>query len=322
MKQAIHTLLESYTTDFEIKHQLHDVPPHFVYEIEFEGRRAVCKVSRGPRGCAAIEGRVLRYVSEETSIPVPEVLTVGKEGFVVTYEENAPTVPDEGDGRLTKEWLRAAGRALGRLHKESTFDRPGLLVVDGDPQNPDAGLRVDATSQATWSDALDDLFSVYQESVRETGYAEVVAEARTFLASYSDRFDIVADNDPALLHGWFTPEHVAVADEEATCVIDFEHALVGSGEWDYWRTAVPLFLGDGWEQPPDAEDHFRAGYESIRSFSDGFKERAAAYRAFVTVSYLDSLQTQRGIDEKTREQADFLREHISDTLESLRKTWG
>lgn len=321
MDERIETALAERGRAIEVRGTLHDVPPHEVYEVEFEGHRAVCKVSVASRGSAGVEGRVLRYVGRETSIPVPDVLDVGEDWFVVEYREDAPgDVPDD-EKRLTEGWLRAAGRTLARLHEEATFDRPGLLAVDGDPDAPSSGLRVDATPDATWAGALDDQLAVYERAVAGTGYAGAIAEARTFLREHAGRFETLADRDAALLHGWFTPDHVSVAGAEPTCVIDFEHALSGSPEWDYWRTAVPLFVGNGWEKPDDAESTFRAAYESVRPLPDGFEARADAYVAFVAASHLDSLVTQRGIGDGTREIAAFLAEHLEDRLASCRERW-
>lgn len=316
MSTAVERFLRTHTDDVSIGEQLHDVPPHVVYEVTFEGKRAVCKVSTEPRGDAGVEGRVQRYVGRETTVPVPEILAVGADGYVAAFDEDAPREDDYGDGVLTEAWLRAAGRTLARLHEEATFDRPGLLAVDGDPGDPAAGLRVDSPPVAAWSDALDALLAVYENAVRGTGYAPAVAEARSFVAEFGDRFD--AHGEAALLHGWFTPEHVAVRDGDPRCVIDFEHALVGSPLWDYWRTAVPLFLGGGWERPDDAAATFRDAYESVRPLPPGLDACQDAYVALVSASYLDSLATQRGIDEDTRERADAIGSHVREHLDAAR----
>ncbi|WP_290818468.1 phosphotransferase family protein [Halovivax sp.] len=321
MNERILAAIEARGRDLEVLRTLHDVPPHEVYEIEFDGRRAVCKVSVAPRGSAGVEGRALRRVGRETSIPVPDVLDVGEDWFVAAYREEAPgDVPDD-EKRLREGWLRAAGRTLARLHEEATFDRPGLLAVDGDPTDSASGLRVEAAVDATWPDALDDQLAVYERSVAGTGYANAVAGAREFLRAHADRFDVLEEGSAPLLHGWFTPDHVAVADGEPTCVIDFEHALAGSPEWDYWRTAVPLFVGGNWKQPDDAEAQFRSAYESVRPLPDGFDDRGESYRAFVAASHFDSLATQRGIHEETREIAEFLVEYVDETLDSCRDRW-
>lgn len=154
-----------------------------------------------------------------------------------------------------------------------------------------------------------------------TGYEGIVDEARAFADEYADRFDH-RTGEPVVLHGWFTPDHVAVADGEATCVVDFEHSLVGNAEWDYWRTAVPLFVNNAWERPADAEASFRTGYESVRPLPDSLKDRAVAYRALVTASYLDSLHAQRGIGDESREFADWLAAYSTDAFDALRTEWN
>jgi fructosamine-3-kinase len=328
--EPIEAFLATLDADTVVGDRLRAMPPHLVHEVRFDGRRAVCKVSTGPRGRAGVEGRVLRLLDRTTDVPVPEPLAVGDDGFVVAWHDDVPA-PDAGEERrLPDGWLRAAGRGLARLHAETTTDRAGLLAVG--PPDPDRGralddagtdppLWLDAAPGTPWSEALDAQLAVYEDAVTGTGFADVVADARTFLATHADRFDGVAA--PSLCHGWWTPEHVAVRDDAVARVVDFEHALVGSPEWDYWRTAVPLFVaGDGQTTPDDAATRFRAGYESIRSLPNGFDERGAAYRAFVSVSYLDSLHAQRGIDAATRDRAAFLRDHATTTFDRLRESWG
>ncbi|USZ71697.1 phosphotransferase family protein [Natronosalvus halobius] len=314
-------LLESTATDYQVLDEIHAVAPHVVYEVSVDGRRAVVKVDRGPRANAAVEGRVLRYVSRETDVPVPKVIAVGAGGFVAAYRDDAPEDPP-ATRRLEREWLRVAGRSLARLHEEATFDRPGLLTTDGDPADPNVGLEVDSPADATWSDALDDLLGVYEDALSNTEYVGVVADARAFLARHASRFDDADRRQSSLLHGWFTPEHVSVRGADPSCVIDFEHALVGDGEWDYWRAAIPLFHGPQWKGAEDAEAVFRDGYESVRPLSNGFEARAPAYCAFVAASHLDSLSTQRGIDEGTREMATFLETEITETLSELERRFA
>ena len=325
MGDAIESVVDGRAGDLEVLGRLHDVPPHEVYEVSVDGRRAVCKISVESRGSAGVEGRVCRYVGRETAIPVPEVLDVGENWFLMAYRDDAPQEPADDERRLEPTWLRTAGRTLARLHAEARFDRPGLFATAGDPTDAESELRVDAPADATWPDALDDLLGLYESTVADRttdkAYARAIADAREFLAAHAARF-VNVDDRPSLLHGWFTPEHVGVADGEPTCVIDFEHALVGSPAWDYWRLAVVLFQSSNWEAPDDAESQFRRSYESVRPLPDGFEERADAYRAFVAASHLDSLVTQRGIDDETRELATFLTEYIQDRLDDCRDRWS
>lgn len=314
----VRACLESFTTDHDIVRQLHDVAPHAVYEVRVDGRRAICKVTRDARGGAPLEGRVLAHVGRETNLPVPEVYWVDECGFVAEYLETTPPDPLP-ENRLTRAWLEGAGRTLARLHNEVTFDRAGLLAVDGDVTDPTTSIAVDAPTDATWGDALDALLRLYGSSLEGTRYTTVIDEAREFCARHADRFDGLEAR--SLLHGWFTPEHVAIEVGEPIALIDFEHALVGTGEWDFWRTAMPLFLGPAWEGPDESQRRFREAYESVRPLEPGFDDRAEAYRALVAVSHLDSLATQRGIDDETRAIADSLEGYVRSTLADLEDDW-
>jgi len=315
----------------EVLDELHDVPPNEVHLVRVDGRRAVLKRSTDPRGDAGVEGRAGRLADRETSLGVPEVLWVGDRAHLAAFD---PEAPDPESATATDEWCRAAGRGLAELHSV-TFDRHGLLAVDGDPSDPDAGLQVDADPGATAADGLDDLLEVFRDSVADAGYAGVVDDARAFVRDHADRF---AGVEPVLVHGWFSPEHVAVGDgatgDRGTAgddgvgdgsvrsVVDFEHAMAGPAEYDVWRAAIPTF--GPWKGGPDDPEGwatFRDAYESVRPLPGGFEARADAYRTLVAVSYLDSLVTQRGI-ESNRDRADAIGEFVAEALAGLRERWG
>ena len=341
---AVSALCARHADDFRVVRLLHAVPPHCVAEVEFAGQRAVCKVSLGDRGRAGVEGRVLRYVDRETSIPVPQVLATDDTGFVAEYRTDAPRIDrsavespndeQETGSPVSTEWLRAAGRTLARLHDEATFERSGTLsaATDASPATaPDSlvvgenDLRVVSspdTSSESWPDTLDAQLAVYEAALAGTGYADVARNARSFVTAHADRLVLPDDWRPSLCHGWFSPEHVAMRDGDVTCVVDFEHALCGSPEWDYWRTVVPLFAGGGRSVPEAGRATFRRAYESVRPLPPGTDEREPAYRALLGVSYLDSLHAQRGIDETTRDRAEFFRTRARGGFDGLRAEWS
>jgi hypothetical protein len=340
-ESAVSALCGRHADDFRIRRLLHTVPPHCVAEVDFAGERAVCKVSLGERGRAGVEGRVLQYVDRETSVPVPTVLATDDAGFVAEYRADAPTTDrsaveatesEDGqsaadDDTVDAEWLCAAGRTLATLHDEATFARSGLLESqDGVSETYSESLSVGrdglrTESPGTWPAVLDAQLAVYEDALAGTGFADVAREARTFVTTHAERFALPDAWRPSLLHGWFSPEHVAVRDGKVACVVDFEHALVGSPEWDYWRTVVPLFAGDGWSVPADGRAVFREAYESVRSLPPGADDREPAYRALLAVSYLDSLHAQRGIDDSTRGRAEFFRERATEGFHELRARW-
>jgi hypothetical protein len=341
-ESAVSALCGRHADGFRIRRLLHTVPPHCVAEVDFAGERAVCKVSLGERGRAGVEGRVLQYVDRETSVPVPTVLATGDTGFVAEYRPDSPTsdrsaveATESEDGQsaadddtVDAEWLCAAGRTLATLHDEATFARSGLLEAqDGVPETDSESLSVgrdglSIESPGTWPAALDAQLTVYEDALAATGFADVAREARTFVEEYADRFALPDEWRASLLHGWFSPEHVGIREGSAACVVDFEHALFGSPEWDYWRTVVPLFSSDGWSVPDDGRAVFREAYESVRPLPPGTDDREPAYRALLAVSYLDSLHAQRCIDDATRDRAEFFRERATEAFGRLRQEWS
>jgi len=321
MHDTLHACLSNAPFEYTVERCLHEVDPHAVYEVRVDGERAICKVTVEERGNAALEGHVLRYVDETTTVPVPSVKWVGERGFVTRYRPDAPDDPIE-PAILERGWLDAAGRTLATLHREATFDCPGLCTVAGDSDDSSSGFAVNTTPNADqpWTETLESLLSVYETSLAGSQYTAVLEQAREFCRRHGDRLE-AGVTAWSLLHGWFTPEHVAVNDQAPTCVIDFEHTLVGAPEWDYWRAAIPLFVGGQWSGPDDAEAIFRQAYESVRPLPSQFDDRRLAYRGLVAVSHLDSLATQRGLSSETTAVADAIADQARTAFEEVDARW-
>ena len=290
----------SHATDYELGRELHAVRPHATHELVFEGQRAVCKLSTHPEGTAGLEGRILAAVGERTSVPVPEVLAVGDDHFVARWDDRVP----QGRPRVTERRVRAMGRGLATLHDETAdwFDSTGHLAVDDDGTLPGVELAHDA--DARWSDTLLELLDRRIRYLEDVGYGDVAHDVRDWFREHRHRVD--GAGDPVLVHGNYLADHVGVgAGEEVTAVIDFEHALVGSAEWDYVRTALPTFGTRATHDVP--ESAFREAYESIRPLPAGFDDRRPVYVTLTTVSYLRSLHLQRGNLDSTHAVARRLR---------------
>ena len=116
--------------------------------------------------------------------------------------------------------------------------------------------------------------AVLKRSTGPRGDAAVVDEVAEFVRERPDRFVAAGDDgaeaesepepEPVLVHGWFSPEHVAVRDDTVCSVVDFEHAMAGAAEYDLWRLAIPTF-GLGTEREDRAAwERFREAYESVR----------------------------------------------------------
>ena len=311
-----HDALASHTDDYAVHEQLHDVPPHEVYEVTFEGVRGVCKLDASPEGSAGLEGHILRYVGQETSIPVPQVLVTGPDHFVAAWLDGLPEGPPAPEDPA---YARRMGAGMARLHEETPFRATGLLNVD------DGNLTVQADDR--WSDTLVAFLARRREYLAgldecdldyadPPSFTDLADEAIAFVEANRDLFDYGVE--PVLCHGNFLPDHVGFDGDDLAAVIDFEHALVGAGEYDLWRSALPMFGPDSSVEDP-ARRAFREGYESVRALPDGFDDRRRAYWAINGVSYLRSLhlQDQHG-PEETRRRAVGIVENVRGTIAELR----
>jgi hypothetical protein len=303
--------LESASDPHRIVRQLRDVPPHEVYEVRVDGRRAVYKRDTGPTGSAGVEGRVTAFVGRETSVPVPEVLSVGDDHYVAAWHPDAPE-PDAA--RVADEtWARTAGRTLATLHAETESHLGAFGPFrprDGpDPVTEDGAPHVDGTED--WGEAALAEVRRRRPVLARYGHGDVADAVVDLLRDRADAF--AGAGPPVCCHGWATPEHVAAADGRVACVVDFEHAVAAPAGFDYWRTVLPTFSGDD-----TSSTAFREGYESVRSLPSGSDRRAPFYALLNEVYYVESLhvQDQHGPRETT-ERAARLRENILERVERL-----
>lgn len=285
MRREVTKRLEAAFDSHDVGRQLHDVPPHEVHEVSVNGRRAVYKGNTGPTGNAGIEGRVMAFIAEHTSIPVPKTLLVEDEFYVAAWHAHAPA--PESDQDADEDWARAAGSGLARLHNETA---PLLDTYGAFRPEDDLGTE----GHEEWHAAATEYVHNRRQILARYGHADVVEQVLGYLDENPAAF--AGTDGPVCCHGWATPEHVAVADEEVTCMIDFEHAMAAPGEYDYWRTVFPAF---GPEES-DAREAFRESYESVRPLPDGFERRRPQYALLNHVYYLESLyvQNQHGPTER------------------------
>ena len=294
--------LEAQFDSHTVVRQLHDVPPHEVYEIIVNGQRAVYKGNTGSTGNAGIEGRIMGFVGKYTSIPVPEVLAVEDEFFVAAWHDHAPS--PKTDQEADENWARAAGSGLARLHNESA-----QLLEKYGPFRPN-GFGIDGHDD--WHDAAVEYVRTRRPILSHYGHADVIEKVLGYLGEHPDAF--AGADEPVCCHGWATPEHVTVADEDVVCMVDFEHAIAAPGEYDYWRTAFPAFES----HESAAHMAFRESYESVRPLPAGFERRRPYYALLNGVYYFESLyvQAEHGPKE-TAAKAQRLRGRVTEVLNGI-----
>ena len=313
MRSDAHDALATYSSDHRVRECLHDVPPHEVWAVAVDGERAVCKLSTHPEGAPATEAAVLAFVDRETSVPVPSILAVGADHFLAAWRDDAPS---EDDAVVDPATVRALGRTMARLHDETE----GSFVAYGFPSATDDGtLAFD--ERPTWHAVVSEYLRDCRSYLEDIGYDGEAGVVLDLLDDHPGLLDGVGG--PVLCHGNLLPAHAAVANgshdggDRVTCVIDFEHALVGPAEYDYWRTVTPVFGGES--DHDVAEATFREGYESIRPLPDGFERRARVHWLVDLVSYLRALDLQnRGIGPDERANAEKMATRIREVTSDLR----
>ncbi|WP_227374837.1 phosphotransferase family protein [Haladaptatus halobius] len=305
-ERAARERLAQHVERYQVVRKLHDVPPHVTHEVRVDGERAVCKRTRSDEGDPAMEARAMQFLERNTSVPVPHVLAVGDDYFVAEWDEGVPE-----DRTLDEARAHRLGAGMAMLHDEMAFEATGFL------QNDDGDLALNADE--TWHETVGEELADRRDFLESFGYDDVAADALAFVREHPGLFD--GAGDPVLCHGNYLPEHVGTDGDGVTCVIDFEHALAALGEYDYWRTALPLFAGSNRSGEALAES-FRAGYESVRSLPDGFDRRRKVYWMVNTVSYFRSLFLQRQqTGQEAARTAAFFRDYVYNTIHSLQEEW-
>lgn len=310
MKRRIEQTLARYTAESRIIRELHDVPPYRVYEIRLGDQHAVLKIDDHPRGHAADEGRVHEYVATHTSASVPEILAVGANHYITVWNDEIARSSETID----TEWAHAAGVWLGTVHADTAGEFNGF----GQLRNEDANLE--CTAHEDWVEAVRERIAHHRAYLTTIGYADVADAVEQFFREHPSVFD--GAGEPVLCHGDVHPEHLVRIDGEDTVAIDFEHALVAPGEYDYWRTTMPYFEArdDIDESVPCA---FRDGYESVRSLPDRFEQRRPVYQLLNLVAFIESLYLQKAVGPTKRERmGEWMRTQVVDTLDELRVRFG
>ena len=304
MQSDINDRLDASFDEHRIIEQIHDVPPHVVYVVEVDGERAIYKADVGPTGSAAVEGRVMNWLSQQTDIPVPEVLACGDDHLVAAWHPKAPG--DDADP-ADIDWAEATGAGLARMHEASTdlVEGYGVLEVRNGELTGD--------DHADWFDGALAYIERLQPVLERYGHGDMATAAIELFEERPTAFE--GAGKAVLCHGWATPEHVAVENGSVACFIDFEHAIAAPGEFDIWRTCIPAF-GPG--ETTTAEQAFISSYESVRPLPDGADERKPYYQLLNLLYFFESLYVQEQHDpETTEEKAHGFRSIVEQHIEEL-----
>lgn len=278
---------------------------HEVVSVDFTERNpVVVKYTDGGEDRLYRDRATLRYVAENTSVPVPMVFDWGEEPAYLVMEavpgETTPQLRDfETDGAT--DYIRTAGELLGRLHAETEFESVGH--IEG---------ATDSTLVYKPADSWPEFFSKLKRDtaseLQGTRFEEAAGDAVAALPETTGGFAV---DRPVLAHCDFGPNNVFRFDGDVTGVIDWEWTLAADPAYDLLRAERLFRTG--------ADDGTRnallTGYRTVRPVPDDYEHRAEIYSAYETLSPMSSFESWCPDDEeKAQELADSLREAVYERL--------
>ncbi len=257
-----------------------------------DGSRAFCKVATdGDRRRITRERAVLRYVADERSVRVPEVLAVDPDA-AVPYLVTGPAPGrgllgawDRANDADREALLRRVGATLATLHAER-FERAGEITGMASESDGSTALALDS---APWPDVLRSTI----DRTREIGTSERLADHYDAVIDCVEaNRDRLAGAPAALLHGDIAKPNLFVVDApsrspatapdagpDGVVPIDWELAHVGDPARDLVRAVDQLLNGFDATGPERFSTALCEGYrERAGGLPPGFAERAPIYR--------------------------------------------
>lgn len=243
----------------------------------------------------------------DTAVPVPDVLSDGVE----TYDGRAYVVverlPGESAaGTVTPARMRAAGRALARIHARGpTFDTSGRLRFEGDEPVVDPAFEPDYRA---W------LLAALRENLEtlgDAGFDAVDAIAALFEAAGEG---IPTSFEPVLCHDDFSPENVVFDGDEVSGVVDFDRAYAGHAARDVVKAVNASWLQDPVADWP-ARESFYQGYRAVRKLPEEFDRVEPLYRVESLVAPVAGMLELGAFSES---EAAFYDDRLAETVEAVR----
>ena len=218
-----------------------------VLRVDLEdGRCVVAKFDSGAKAQLDIEAYMLRYLTEHSSLPVPEVLHGAPELLVMTWVE--------GDSRFSAGAERDAAEILARLHAVRG-DRYGLErdTLIGGLHQPNAPMD-------SWVDFFRERRLLYMagEARRAGRFGnDVLSRIESFSVHLREWLE--EPEYPSLLHGDIWTTNVLADRDRITGFLD---PAVYYGHPEIELAFITLFSTFG--------DSFFRRYDELRSIREGF----------------------------------------------------
>jgi aminoglycoside phosphotransferase (APT) family kinase protein len=219
-------------------------------------------------------------IIRETSVPVPEVITLDESRRIVPYDYLITTrLPGRNvyesrhllDEHQTRELAWEAGKFLADLH-EIEFNGWGKLS------------EIEADPFPNWPAYFFYYVKRYLRPAHRHNMLSVVTLSQ--LELIIDRYGgaLFQVDRAVLVHSDYHYENILQVDGRITGIVDFEWCYAGDPSADF----VPS--NDREDMLPGSEDSFLEGYINTRSLPEGQEQRIALYRLFLELEMVVTYQ--------------------------------
>lgn len=252
------------------------------------------------------EEKVIEKVSNETDLPVPEVIstnfeTEGLDFFLMTELDgkNFEEIEDSLSSEEKKSFVFDAGKKLAKLHEKIGFESFGQLDKDLRPEGKD------------WREKFREDMDWRIEKLDETEFSDLRPRIREVLEeniSVLDGFD-----NPVLVHDDVRPANFLIENGEVSGFVDWAQAFAGDPALDFVSGQFRFFGG---HNRREYMEEFQQGYETVRGLEIS-DEKRKIYRLFIITGMMIGFSTfwkKFHSEERQREIARGLRKDLQEVL--------
>lgn len=271
-----------------------------------ETERIVLKLATATDDAAfRAEPRMLELVSRRTSIPVPRVLgsdagdALGTPYFVAEAVEGRTLElrPDELPPDVLERVCFEAGRNLGELHAEFSFDEFGPVRPD------DAGALRVTSAFDSWPHLFETAVKANANRLAGTRFGDLVSDLESHAEAVARRLD--GEFEPALMHHDYRLANLLLDSDAVNgswdggrvtnAVLDWGEPATGHAEYELVQTEAVLT-----NRPELSEsrrerlrERLYEGYGRTNSLArcSGFSERRRLYRLAALVRLMKNFET-------------------------------
>lgn len=317
----------------EIGESLHGFQPssigraHDSFFLDTDSGRYVLKIGKGEDRFQA-EGPALELLNSETDVSVPSIAGFdnSKSDFDFMYlvmefveGENLDVWESENGAKFSylsknrkRNLLRSAGRQLGLLHSQTSFDSFGHFKCEKG--------SLEFRQQGSWAETFKKIILEEQASNFPDRFSHLESLIGSFVEESVNDMD---SGDNALVHQDVRWPNIIAGTSSINAVIDWERAISGDPYYDLAKAEQSLLQ---FKRPKTRESYrkyFLDGYTDFEDLPDNWEKLRSFYRALRPVEALWTFEgwTEGMSSDKKEEMALDKEKELKEKVEAFRKDY-